>query len=67
MKVLRQSSHKVYFFPLYLHLLIFLFFIIYSDIKKCILKKGKKELSEKEKLSLDLYSNKEIKQDTKKQ
>lgn len=32
-----------------------------------MLKKGKKELSEKEEFSLDLYSNKEMKQDTKKQ
>lgn len=41
-----------------------------SDIKTCILKKEKKitiELSEKEKFSLDLSSNKEMKWGTQKQ
>lgn len=65
MKALRQSSHKICIFALFIPHVFFL--IIYSDILKCILKNRKKLLSENENFSLDLYSNKEMKQDMKKQ
>lgn len=62
MKVLKQSSHKIDIFSFIYTSLISTLYCLFH-----ILKKEKKELSEKKELTLDFYSNKEMKQDKKKQ